>query len=149
LGLQTSNRLLGTYKKVSMKKQTSTNALNQKHIIDTCGMAVALRVVGGRWKPAILCRLVHGTMRYSELRDSIEGISERMLVAQLRELEREGVIRRLVYAEVPPRVEYEITELGHTMKPMLNAMVEWGIMHRDLDGQRSAGLPAGTTATTL
>ena len=130
-----------------MKKHTSTNALNQKHIIDTCGMAVALRVVGGRWKPAILCRLVHGTMRYSELRDTIEGISERMLVAQLRELEREGVIRRLVYAEVPPRVEYEITELGHTMKPMLAAMSDWGIMRRDLEDQKPVDQPAGATAT--
>jgi DNA-binding HxlR family transcriptional regulator len=131
-----------------MKKHTSTNALNQKHIMDTCGMAVTLRVIGGRWKPAILCRLIHGTMRYGELRDSIEGISERMLVAQLRELEREGVIRRLVYAEVPPRVEYEITELGHTMKPMVNAMVAWGIMHRDLDEQKLAGQPAEIKATT-
>jgi DNA-binding HxlR family transcriptional regulator len=122
-----------------MKKHTSTNALNQKNIIDTCGMAVALRVIGGRWKPAILCRLIHGTMRYSELRDSIEGISERMLVAQLRELEREGIIRRLVYAEVPPRVEYEITELGHTMKPMLMAMSDWGVMQRDLYAQSPAG----------
>jgi DNA-binding HxlR family transcriptional regulator len=130
-----------------MKKHTSTNALNQKHIIDTCGMAVALRVIGGRWKPAILCRLIHGRMRYSELRDSIEGISERMLVAQLRELEREGVVRRLVYAEVPPRVEYEITELGHTMKSMLNAMAEWGAMRRDLDDQKSAGEPAGSATT--
>lgn len=84
-----------------MRKNTSTNALNEKHIIDTCGMAVALKVIGGRWKPAILCRLVNGTMRYSELKKSIEGISERMLVAQLRELEQEGILRRLVYAEVP------------------------------------------------
>lgn len=109
-----------------MRKQTSTNALNEKRIIDTCGMAVALRVIGGRWKPAILCRLANGTMRYSEIKKSIEGISERMLVAQLRELEQEGIVRRVVYAEVPPRVEYEITELGHTMAPMLNAMSDWG-----------------------
>jgi DNA-binding HxlR family transcriptional regulator len=121
-----------------MKKETSTNALNEKRIIDTCGMAVALRVIGGRWKPAILCRLVYGTMRYSELRKSIEGISERMLVAQLRELEQDGIVRRLVYAEVPPRVEYEITEFGHTMRPMLNAMSDWGNSHRSLNEQKLA-----------
>jgi len=120
-----------------MRKQTSTNALNEKHLIDTCGMAVALRVIGGRWKPTILCRLSNGTLRYSDLKKSIEGISERMLVAQLRELEREGIVRRVVYAEVPPRVEYEITELGHTMRPMLSAMAEWGRMRGDLDEQRS------------
>ncbi|MCE7065131.1 helix-turn-helix domain-containing protein [Dyadobacter sp. CY326] len=119
-----------------MRKATSTNALNEKHIIDTCGMAVSLRVIGGRWKPAILCRLIYNTMRYSELKKDIEGISERMLVAQLRELERDGIVRRIVYAEVPPRVEYEITPLGHTMRSMLDAMAEWGSMHRDLNDQR-------------
>lgn len=120
-----------------MRKENSTNALNEKRIIDTCGMAVSLRVIGGRWKPAILCRLVYGTMRYSELKKSIEGISERMLVAQLRELEQDGVVRRVVYAEVPPRVEYEITELGNTMKPMLEAMADWGNAHRSLTEQKS------------
>ena len=120
-----------------MRKDSSTNALNEKHIIDTCGMAVALGVIGGRWKPAILCRLVNGTMRYSELKKSIAGISERMLVAQLRELEQDGILRRLVYAEVPPRVEYEITEFGHTMKPMLDAMADWGNTVRSLNEKKS------------
>jgi DNA-binding HxlR family transcriptional regulator len=77
-------------------------------------------------------------MRYGELKKSIEGISERMLVAQLRELEREGIVRRVVYPEVPPRVEYEITQLGRTMGPMLNAMAEWGRMRSTLNEQRSA-----------
>jgi len=121
-----------------MRKNTSTNALNEKHLIDTCGMVVTLRVIGGRWKPTILCRLVNGTMRYSELKKSIEGISERMLVAQLRELEQDGILRRLVYAEVPPRVEYEITEFGHTMRPMLDAMADWGNTVRILSEQKSA-----------
>lgn len=111
-----------------MRKQNSTNALNEKRIIDSCGMALALQVIGGRWKPTILCRLAAGTMRYSELKKSIEGISERMLVAQLRELEQEGIVRRVVYAEVPPRVEYELTTLGETMQPMLTAMSDWGRM---------------------
>lgn len=114
-----------------MRKQTSTNALNEKLINDNCGMARALSIVGGRWKPAILCRLKHLTMRYGELRNSIEGISERMLVAQLRELEEDQVIERIVYPEVPPRVEYRMTELGKTMNPMLKAMSDWGNMHRD------------------
>jgi DNA-binding HxlR family transcriptional regulator len=120
-----------------MRKQTSTNALNEKRIIDTCGMAQALQVIGGRWKPAILCRLAAGTMRYSELKKSIEGISERMLVAQLRELEQEGIVRRVVYAEVPPRVEYEITELGQTMQPMLAAMSAWGRMYGGIHHEHS------------
>ncbi|PJJ79276.1 winged helix-turn-helix transcriptional regulator [Mucilaginibacter auburnensis] len=114
-----------------MRKPTSTNALNEKLITDSCGMANALRVLGGRWKPAILCRLRYGTMRYGELKKSIEGISERMLVAQLRELENDGIIKRMVYPEVPPRVEYKLTDLGLTMQPMLIAMSDWGNLYRE------------------
>jgi DNA-binding HxlR family transcriptional regulator len=113
-----------------MRKETSTNALNEKMINDSCGMAFSLSVIGGRWKPAILCRLGYGTMRYGELKKSIEGISERMLVAQLRELEKDGIIERMVYPEVPPRVEYQLTALGNTLKPMLEAMSDWGNMFR-------------------
>jgi DNA-binding HxlR family transcriptional regulator len=122
--------MLGTNKIVSMRKQTSTNALNEKLITDSCGMANSLRILGGRWKPAILCRLRYGIMRYNELKKSIEGISERMLVAQLRELENDGIIERVVYPEVPPRVEYKLTELGLTMEPMLIAMSDWGNFYR-------------------
>ncbi len=113
-----------------MRKINSTNTINEKQILDSCGMAYTLGVIGGRWKPAILCRLNHQTMRYSELKNSIEGISERMLVAQLRELERDGIIKRSVYAEVPPRVEYQLTPLGASLKPVIKAMSGWGNMHR-------------------
>jgi len=115
-----------------MRKENSTNALNEKSIMNECNMALTLRIVAGRWKPAILCRLASGTLRYGELKKSIEGISERMLAAQLRELEQDGIVRRLVYAEVPPRVEYVMTALGHSMMPMLNAMSDWGAIHRKL-----------------
>lgn len=114
-----------------MRKETSTNAINEKMILDGCGMANALTVVGGRWKPAILCRLVHGTLRYGELKKSIAGISERMLVAQLRELQKDGIVERVVYPEVPPRVEYHLTDFGKTMKPMLNAMSDWGNRYKN------------------
>jgi len=114
-----------------MRKSNSTNTINEKQIMDRCGMAYSLSVIGGRWKPAILCRLAHGKMRYSDLRNSIENISERMLVAQLRELENARVVNRIVYPEVPPKVEYELSELGLSMKPMLDAMSEWGNMHRE------------------
>ena len=69
-------------------------------------------------------------MRYSDLRNSIANISERMLVSQLRELESDQVVRRIVHPVVPPHVDYELTELGLTMKPMLKAMSDWGNMHR-------------------
>jgi len=113
-----------------MRKLNSTNTANQKRINDTCGMAFSLAVIGGRWKPAILWRLTTGTMRYGELKKSIDGISERMLVSQLKELEKDQIIERIVYAEMPPRVEYRLTALGNTMKPMLDAMSGWGDKYR-------------------
>lgn len=94
-------------------------------------MAYALSVIGGRWKPAILFSLLSGKMRYNELLKSISGISERMLVAQLRELEQYGLVKRIIYPEVPPRVEYELTSLGLSTKSMLQSISEWGNMHRD------------------
>lgn len=114
-----------------MRKASSTNMRNESVINSTCGMAYTLSILGGRWKPAILCRLSNGTMRYGELKKDIEGISERMLVAQLRELETDGIVERIVYAEVPPRVEYRLTKLGITLTPVLNAMSQWGDMHRN------------------
>ena len=114
-----------------MRKNNSTNSVNQQMINESCGMAYSLSIIGGRWKPAILCRLLFGPMRYGELKKSIEGISERMLVAQLRELEKDQIVQRHVYAEVPPRVEYELTPLGHSMKPMFDAMSDWGNMARN------------------
>lgn len=114
-----------------MRKQNSTNTQNEQIINSTCGMAYTLSILGGRWKPAILCRLSNGTMRYGELKKDIEGISERMLVAQLRELETDGIVERIVYAEVPPRVEYRLTKLGNSLTPVLSAMSKWGDMHRN------------------
>ncbi|TKC10706.1 helix-turn-helix transcriptional regulator [Pedobacter polaris] len=114
-----------------MRKETSTNAFNEKAINANCGMAFSLAVIGGRWKPAILCRLSYETLRYSELKKSIDGISERMLVAQLRELEKDKIIERIVYPEVPPRVEYQMTALGLSMRPMLNTMSDWGNYYRE------------------
>jgi len=119
-----------------MRKETSTNALNEKMMIDSCGMSASLAVIGGRWKPAILCRLAHGTMRYGQLKKDIEGISERMLVAQLRELEKDQIITRMVFPEVPPRVEYQLTDLGRTMRTMLDAMSGWGNMYRSHINQK-------------
>ncbi|HMI03256.1 MAG TPA: winged helix-turn-helix transcriptional regulator [Pedobacter sp.] len=115
-----------------MRKESSTNTFNEKQIMDSCGMAYSLSIIGGRWKPAILCRLSHQKMRYSDLKNSIENISERMLIAQLRELEADQIIKRTVYPVVPPRVEYEMTDLGKTMEPMLSAMSDWGNMHRSV-----------------
>jgi DNA-binding HxlR family transcriptional regulator len=113
-----------------MKKENSTNTLNRKRLDAVCGSAYTLSLIGGRWKPSILCCLMGGKMRYNELRRSMPGASERILVLQLRELEKDGLVKRIVYAEVPPRVEYELTDAGLSMKSMLKSISEWGLKYR-------------------
>ncbi|WP_239495061.1 winged helix-turn-helix transcriptional regulator [Pedobacter yulinensis] len=89
-------------------------------------MVNALSMVGGRWKPAILYSLAEGRQRYSELRNGIPQVSERMLVKQLRELEHDRLVARIVHPEVPPRVEYELTERSKELLPVLNLLSDWG-----------------------
>src|SRR5690625_6931021 len=114
-----------------MRKQTSSNWLNEKRIKENCWMAYTLSLIGGRWKASILWALfIDEKLRFSQLRDLLTGISERMLAKQLDELEEDEVINRIVYPEVPPRVEYELTPLGYSMQPMLKQMSEWGNMHQ-------------------
>ena len=91
-----------------------------------CAVEVTLSVMGGTWKPIILFHLLHGKKRFSELSRNIGGITQRMLTLQLRELEDAGIVVRTVYAEVPPRVDYELTELGRSLQPVLIAMRNWG-----------------------
>ncbi len=113
-----------------MRKESSTNTLNRNKIHVNCGMAYTLDLIGGRWKPTILWALLGGKLRYSELKNNIPDVSERILVLQLRELEKDGLIKRLVYAEVPPRVEYELTSDGQSMRHMLQIISDWGDLHR-------------------
>ena len=91
-----------------------------------CDVEATLSVVGGRWKPILVCHLLDGRKRFGELRRLTPNATERMITLQLRELEADGVISRHVYAEVPPRVEYEVTEFGRTLEPILILMQEWG-----------------------
>lgn len=113
-----------------MRKEGSTNLENESWLIQGCGMAYTLNLIGGRWKPSILWRLVQGTLRYSQLRVALPNISERILILQLRELEKDGLVERIVYREVPPKVEYALTELGRSMKPVLQILSDWGEEHR-------------------
>lgn len=113
-----------------MRKQSSKNLENENAINLGCGMAYTLNLIGGRWKPSILWRLAFGTLRYSQLKNSLLNISERILVLQLRELEKDGLIERTVYREVPPKVEYTLTALGESLKPVLQILSDWGEDHR-------------------
>ncbi|GAB2818188.1 winged helix-turn-helix transcriptional regulator [Streptomyces daliensis] len=93
-----------------------------------CGIDAALDVVSGKWKGLILWELdAHGVRRFAQLRRGLVGVSEKMLTQHLREMEEDGLVRREVYAEVPPRVEYSLTEHGHTLNQALGPLGAWGV----------------------
>jgi DNA-binding HxlR family transcriptional regulator len=101
-----------------------------------CPVAVALEVIGGKWKPLILYQLRDGPMRFGELRRVVPQATQKMLTQQLRELERDGIINRKVYAVVPPKVNYSLTSYGQSLKPLLGLMCDWGTRHRARGAKR-------------
>ena len=104
-----------------------------------CPIKTTLDVIGGKWKPLILFYLKGGPRQFSELRHSVPDVTQKMLTDRLRELERDGIVHRKVYPQVPPKVEYSLTAYGKTLAPVLEAMAAWGIKHR----RRTAGAEGG------
>lgn len=98
---------------------------NTKELPD-CPVETTLTLIGDKWKVLILRDLLTGTKRFGELKRSVSNVSQKVLTAQLRDLEESGLLTRKVYAEVPPRVEYSLTELGRSLRPILDAMSDWG-----------------------
>jgi DNA-binding HxlR family transcriptional regulator len=94
-----------------------------------CGLEAALEVVGGKWKVLVLWHLSQGPRRFGELRRLVSGISEKMLIQSLRELERDGIVKRHDFREVPPRVEYAMTSFGVSLLEALKPLCEWGSRH--------------------
>ncbi len=92
----------------------------------TCGLDAAIDVMGGKWKGLILFWLGEGPLRFGELRRAVTGISERMLTLQLRELEASGLVHREVHHQVPPKVEYSLTQFGHSLLEVLSPLGQWG-----------------------
>lgn len=88
-----------------------------------------LEVIGGKWKCVILCHLTHGKRRTSDLKRLMPGITQKMLTQQLRELEDDGIVNRIVYNQVPPKVEYELSEYGNSLRSILDALCNWGELH--------------------
>jgi DNA-binding HxlR family transcriptional regulator len=93
------------------------------------GVEATMDVIGGKWKPIILCNLRHGSLRPSDLRRKIPGISQKMLTQQLRELEESAIVSRKSYNQVPPKVEYSLSEYGETLGLLLDNLCQWGTMH--------------------
>ena len=94
--------------------------------LPACPVETTLTLIGNKWKVLIIRYLLTGTKRFGELKKSIGSVSQKVLTSQLRAMEEDGLIHREVYAEVPPRVEYSLTELGWSLQPILDAMVSWG-----------------------
>lgn len=100
-----------------------------------CPVETTLSLISDKWKVLILRDLLPGTKRFGELKKSVGGVSQKVLTAQLRQMERSGLLIRTVYPEVPPRVEYTLTELGYSLKPVLDAMQVWGERYKETAGQ--------------
>ena len=115
-----------------------------------CEVATTLEVIGGRWKAVILFHLLGGTKRFGELRRKMPSVTQRMMTLQLRELERDGVVLRAVYPQVPPKVEYSLTAFGRSLVPVLIAMRDWGRRNRaSLVATREHGDPNDARAATV
>ena len=94
-----------------------------------CPAEFTLAMIGGRWKIPIIFHLLAGRQRFSELSRALKGVTQKMLTQQLREMERNGLVERKIYAQVPPKVEYALTELGRSLFPVVDAMCQWGERH--------------------
>jgi DNA-binding HxlR family transcriptional regulator len=119
-------------------------SLARKRAALGCGVQSTLSVIEGHWKLPIMFRLLDGTRRFGELRKYLPAATQRMLTLHLRELERDGLIHREVYREVPPKVEYSLTEMGRSLEPLLRFMSEWGHANRALIVAAIESLARGT-----
>ena len=115
----------------------------------SCPVKLTADVIGGKWKPSILFYLESGTKRFGELRKRIPGLTKKMLTQHLRDLERDQVVHREVYAVVPPKVEYSLTRHGESLKPILKLMSAWGTKHRVRYGSPKAPLRTVKSSATV
>lgn len=101
-----------------------------KHIPE-CPVEMTLQLIGNKWKVLIIRDLLSGTKRFNELMRSLSGISQKVLTSNLRDMEKAGLVSRQIYAEVPPRVEYSLTETGTSLQPVLDSMISWGTAYKE------------------
>lgn len=107
-----------------------------------CSVEATLEVIGGKWKGVILYHLLQETKRFNELRRLVPNVTQRMLTLQLRELEEDGVVQRKIYQQIPPRVDYSLTEFGRSLEPLLLLMRDWGDQYREKILEQRAAQPA-------
>ena len=104
--------------------------MEEKKVLPACPVETTLTLIGDKWKVLVLRDLMGGTKRFGELKKSIGSVTQKVLTAQLRAMEESGLVDRKVYAEVPPRVEYTLTETGYSLKPILDSMWDWGLQYK-------------------
>ena len=104
--------------------------MEEKKLLPACPVETTLTLIGDKWKVLVLRDLMGGTKRFGELKKSIGSVTQKVLTAQLRAMEESGLVSRKVYAEVPPRVEYTLTETGYSLKPILDSMWDWGLQYK-------------------
>ena len=107
-----------------------------KKELPECPVATVVELIGNKWKLLIIRNLLAKTCRFNELCKGIPGISQKVLTDNLRSLESDGLINRKVYPEVPPRVEYSLSDIGHTLKPMFESITNWGNLYKDLINEK-------------
>ena len=118
-----------------METKTKTHQKLKECVAVTCPVETALSLIGGKWKGVLIYHLLDGKKRFNELKRLMPNITHRMLTLQLRELENDGIVKRTIYAEVPPRVEYELTELGMSIRPIISSLYAWGKEYKSSTGQ--------------
>ena len=101
-----------------------------KEELPLCPVATTVNLIGNKWKLLILRDLLSGTKRFGELRKSLSGISQKVLTDNLRSLEGDGIVVRTIYAEIPPKVEYALSELGESLRPIIEVMEKWGTAYK-------------------
>ncbi len=102
----------------------------QKKILPACPVETTLTLIGNKWKILIIRELITGTKRFGEIKNCIDGISQKVLTTQLRAMEEDGLVFREVYPQVPPKVEYSLTNLGISLQPVLETLGEWGLQYK-------------------
>ena len=112
---------------------------------NNCPVEITLQLIGNKWNVLIIRELLQGTRRFGELNRGITGISQKMLTQQLRQMERDGLVRRKVYAQVPPKVEYSLTAVGCSLEPVLEAMSRWGQWYSSRTVEFAGMNPASTS----
>lgn len=113
-----------------------------KEEMPACPVATTVQLIGSKWKLLILRNLLARPWRFNELRKSLEGISQKVLTGSLRSMEEDGLVTRTVYPEVPPRVEYSLSPLGESMRPIIQAMEQWGAQYKASKARELQGLSA-------